>query len=107
MNRVMFACSECRVFIDAGYRWAFCELEEPGIVSKNEAVNVAAVLGARTYWAAPNDEESKWLTEKVLPAVKLFLEEHRNHHSLVYLDEDVIWCEESLYYSYREIDIGY
>ncbi len=86
MNDRYFACRSCGVCIDAGYRWGYAELEEPGIVRRREAVDVAAVERADGYWRGA--EESAWLAG-LLPRVREFLGEHRAH-DLVYGDvEDV------------------
>jgi len=81
MNTVYFARVDCSVLVDAGYRWATCELETPGVVARCARVSSSAVLAASTYWAPPNDRESDWLTHQVLPAVRAFLVEHHDHRS--------------------------
>ena len=74
MNNVYFACSQCRVYVDAGYRHAYWTLEEPGIVDRSRVVDAAAVLGAGEYW----DVEADWLAQ-LLPAVRQFLQAHDAH----------------------------
>jgi hypothetical protein len=74
VNEVYFACTACRIYIDAGYRHAYWELEDTGIVDRSAAVDSAAVLSAPTYW----DVEEDWLVE-LLPNVRRFLETHRDH----------------------------
>lgn len=86
MNDRFFACRACGVCIDAGYRWAWSELEEPGIVRRREAVDVARMERGGGYWRGA--EESAWLAA-LLPQVREFLGEHRTH-DLIYGDvEDV------------------
>ena len=86
MNDRYFACRACGVCIDAGYRWAWSELEESGIVRRRGAVDAAAVERADGYWRGA--EESAWLAG-LLPPVRAFLWEHATH-DLMYGDtEDV------------------
>jgi hypothetical protein len=74
VNTLYFACAACRAYIDAGYRHAYWELEDTGIVNRFRAVDVSAVLGARDYW----NVEANWLVE-LLPAVRRFLKQHAEH----------------------------
>lgn len=37
MNNVYFACADCRVLIDAGYLWAYWQLDHAGIVVPGSA----------------------------------------------------------------------
>lgn len=83
MNNLYFACTDCKVYIDAGYGWAYWSLEEPGVVSRGLPVSVEAVLSAREYWAPSRTESADWLYEKVLPSVRKFLERHVRH-SIIY-----------------------
>lgn len=79
MNDVFFACMTCRVLADAGYRWATSTLEAPGIVARERAVDTQVVRGASEYWSPPEGSDSLWLTDGVLPKVRVFLEEHATH----------------------------
>ena len=79
MNNVYFACEGCRMMVDAGYRWAYWELEHHGVVQRRKAVSVEAVLATAAYWAPDAEPPSKWLTDEVLPAVRLFLDVHSSH----------------------------
>jgi hypothetical protein len=86
VNDRWFACRACGVCVDAGYRRAWAELEEPGIVRRREPVDAAAVERADGYWRGA--EGSAWLAG-LLPAVREFLREHAAH-GLTYGDtEDV------------------
>jgi len=87
MNTPYFACPNCRVYIESGYRWAYWTLEEPGIVQQPETVLVDRVLSATKYWNIDGSPESAWLREKVLPKVRVFLQNHRDH-AVAYVDED-------------------
>ena len=85
MNNVYFACRTCQIMTDAGYRWAYCHLEAPGIVTANASVSVPRVLSAKEYWAGSEVESSPWLRVEILPVVREFLATHREH--------DVIYAE--------------
>ena len=74
-----FACMDCKVYVDAGYRWASWWLEEPQIVKRGKPVHVASVLSARKYWTPPGTGSAEWLNGEVLPSVRHFLTEHRCH----------------------------
>ena len=79
MNFRYFACPTCKTYTNAGYRWAYWNLEHPGLVEPNMPVDVSSVLQADKYWHPPDGADSKWLYEGVLPAVKEFLSEHYDH----------------------------
>jgi hypothetical protein len=80
MNNLYLACTDCKVYVDAGYRWALWRLEEPGIVARGRRVSVDSVLSAREYWTPPRTAGADWLYAEVLPSVRGFLEDHRSHH---------------------------
>ena len=86
MNNVYFACRTCKIFVDAGYRWCYWALEEPGVVEPGKPVNVGAVLNASQYWHGA--QEAAWLQE-LLPKVRAFLERH-GAHDLIYGDSEDI-----------------
>ena len=81
MNEPYFACTACRMYIDAGYRWGFSELERPGHVELGFEVDVDRVLQAQSYWTPPDEERSRWLNQ-LLPEVRAFLKTHRSHSVL-------------------------
>ena len=83
MNNLYFACTECKVYVDAGYGWAFWSLEEPGVVCRGRLVCVEAVLSAKDYWTPSRTESADWLYDKVLPSVRKFLDRH-GRHSIIY-----------------------
>jgi hypothetical protein len=103
LNTPYFVCPNCRVYIDAGYRWAYWRLEEPGVVTHNGGVDIEAVLARAEYWNPPEEERSEWLCERVLPSVRRFLSLHGTH-GIVYTDEGVILNEDSLYYNWSEVE---
>jgi hypothetical protein len=79
MNNLYFACIDCKVYVDAGYGWAYWSLEEPGVVRRGRPVSVESVLSAKEYWTPSRTESADWLYEKVLPSVRYFLERHTDH----------------------------
>jgi hypothetical protein len=79
MNNLYFACMDCKVYLDAGYLWAYWSLEEPGVVRRGRHVSVESVLSAKEYWSPSKTESADWLYEKVLPSVGDFLERHKDH----------------------------
>lgn len=79
MNFLYFACCDCKIYIDPGYRWAYSELEQVNIVSRGQEVIVEAVLSAEKYWSPPRDAETLWLYEEVFPPLRQFLHEHGSH----------------------------
>lgn len=103
MNCVYFACPRCRSYLDAGYRWAYWNLEEPGIVNQPEAVEIDRVFSTGGYWETDDVPTSNWLREGVLPKVRAFLQEHREH-SVLYVDEDWIYHREDIGESWREVE---
>lgn len=89
MNDVYFACESCRVMVEAGYRWAYWELEHCGVVQHGAPVAVAAVRAAGGYWRPGGDPASQWLNDKVLPVVWSFLDAHVSH-ALTYGDVEEV-----------------
>lgn len=79
MNNLYFACTDCKTYVDAGYRWASWWLEEPGIVKRGKPISVDLVLSAPDYWTPGKTDGAQWLHSEVLPSVRRFLEEHRSH----------------------------
>lgn len=87
MNGLYFACTECKVFLDAGYWWAHWHLLHPGIVNHLEPVDKDRVLSATTYWDPPKEKTSDWLYGEVLPSARQFLLDHHDHN-IVFRDFD-------------------
>lgn len=79
MNDRYFACPKCKVYVDAGYRWCYWELEHPGIVALGEPVDAEAVFTHKSYWNPPEDEGSEWLHNEIFPSVREFLSRHATH----------------------------
>lgn len=79
MNELYFGCTDCKHYIDAGYRWAHWALEHKGIVNTSSPVSAGAVLAERDYWN-PDEDASGWLKRDVLPHVRAFMEEHLGHN---------------------------
>lgn len=103
MNDRYFACPKCCRFTDAGYRWAYWELEHPGYVSLDSSVNVESLFQCASYWNPVADERSDWLEKTILPTVRSFIEKHRAH-GIVYVESDRLYCEDSLPYNWIEVD---
>ena len=78
-SNVYFACTECKAFVDAGYRWAVWRLEEAGVVMRGRPAQVDPLLSAREYWNPPKSDSSYWLEAEVLPSARRFIDEHKGH----------------------------
>jgi hypothetical protein len=105
MNDVYFACEDCGTLVDAGYRWAYWELEHRGVVKRRERVSARAVEAVDSYWNPPAESESKWLTDAVLPRVRSFLAAH-GEHRLTYGDiEDVVGTDPTALFDW--VDVSY
>lgn len=102
MNSRYLACPTCRLYVDAGYRWAYWLLEHPGVVHLGEGVDVDAVLAREDYWNPSEEERSEWLCGEVLPRVRRFLTEHGGH-GVVYIEEEHLSAEESLAANWMEV----
>lgn len=87
MTFLFFACCDCKIYIDAGDRWAYWELEHPGVVRRDAPVNVRSVLNATGYWNPPINTESQWLYVDVFPPLRDFLQEHKSH-KIVFGEEE-------------------
>lgn len=79
MNNLYFACRNCKIYIDAGYRWAYWELEQAEVVARNKEVSVKSVLAADNYWHPPADNISRWLYEDIFPPLREFFQNHSSH----------------------------
>jgi hypothetical protein len=78
-SNVYFACMDCKAYVDAGYRWATWQLEEPGLVRRGQPISVESLLTAGNYWEPAQRESSSWLYREVLPSARTFLLEHKSH----------------------------
>jgi hypothetical protein len=78
-SNVHFACLDCKVYVDAGYRWAVWQLEEAGLVIRGQCISIERLFSARDYWIPPRSDSSYWLEAEVLPAARRFLDEHKCH----------------------------
>ena len=105
MNCRYFACPNCRLYIDAGYRWAYWQIEHTEHVRLGEGVDIASLLSCNGYFHPPQGEKSSWLCDEVLPAVREFLVQHQDH-GIVYIEEGHIYAEDSLYFNWKEIETG-
>src|SRR5947209_7404288 len=105
MNCRWIGCDRCKKYVDAGYRWAYWMLEEPGIVKPGEPVDLSALLSQHEFWNPTPDEDSSWLTEQVLPTLKHFLNKHRDH-GLRYVESDMVWDPEGRFADWAEDESG-
>ena len=102
MNSRYFICRKHKEYTDAGYRWAYWQLEDKGVVSLGKPVDVAVVLSQHDYWHPSAGEQNEWLCQEILPTVRQFLEEHR-FHSIHYVDEEFLHEQWELGYEWREV----
>lgn len=95
MNDVFFTCHTCRTYIDAGYRWAYWNLEHSGIVQKGTPISISSVLSAHEYWDGEElkEEYSTWLNQ-LLPLVKDFLIRHEAHQLFYEEAQNFLWSQD-------------
>lgn len=105
MNFLYFACVDCTIYIDAGYRWAYWELEHTGVVSRQAPVKVDAVFAAKSFWNPPKDGNSQWLYEGVFPPLREFLEAHNTHR--IVFGENVDFAPDNDDYYLTWLQVGY
>jgi hypothetical protein len=105
MNNLYFACCDCKIYIDAGYRWAYWTLEDAGIVSRKKEVSVGSVLAANNYWNPPRGETSRWLYEEIFPPLKKFLEDHKDHR-VVFGEQEDFAPDDDYYLDWMQIGDG-
>lgn len=84
MNNVYFACTECKTYVDAGYRWAYSQLEKPKTVLKGTVVEADHLLSVDRYWKPEPSEGNSWLLSTLSHAEKFILS-HKAHR-IVYGD---------------------
>ncbi len=96
MNNVYFACTDCKTYTDAGYRWAYCQLEKPRTVLRSAVVEVDRLLSAEAYWKLEPNEQNKWLTS-VLSHAEQFISRHKTHRILYGDLEQVMGAETDEY----------
>lgn len=87
MNNVYFACSHCKVLVDAGYRWAM-QLLHSGAITRGVPFAPERVLAESEYWS-PEGEDGAWLRNDVLPHARAFFAAHASHN-LIFGDEEEI-----------------
>lgn len=103
MNNVYFGCTECKIYIDAGYRWAHCQLEKPRTVRQGAVVEVDRVLSVDSYWKPEPNERNSWLTS-VLSRAEQFIFRHKAHR-IVYGDlEHVMGADADEYGQFAWMD---
>jgi hypothetical protein len=82
-----FACTDCKIYIDAGGRWAYWTLEDAGVLMRGVPISPQLIFSAQEYWQPEEDENSVWLYSEVFPSVRSFVTEHEGHR-LVFGDTD-------------------
>ena len=102
MNSRYFGCPIHKHCVEAGYRWAYWTLEDKGIVSLGEVVDVMAVLSAKKYWNPPDNGINPQLITEVLPKVKRFLVGHESD-GIMYFDEEFLFERWELGYEWRTL----
>ena len=107
MNCVYFQCQDHGQYIDAGYRWAYWQLEDPGVVTLGAAIDLPSMLNAEPYWNHREDddlgEKDPGYLDELLPRVRRFLKDHSGHR-LVYVDSEWLHQKWGLGYDYRELE---
>lgn len=93
MNNVYFARMECKTDTDAGYRWAYSQLEKPGTVLQGALVEVDCLLSVDSYWK-PEPNEHNLCLSSVLSHAKHFVLRHKAH-PIVYGDLDRVMGAEA------------
>src|SRR5581483_11094800 len=87
MNDLYFACRSCKHFVDAGYRWAYWNLERVGVVQRGQKVNIDAIFAATEYWDGAATVAS---LDRVLTHARAFLRDHQAHDLIFGEEEDFI-----------------
>jgi hypothetical protein len=96
MDGCFLLCLGCRTSLDIGYRWAYWQLEAPGIVVQGQPIDRGALLGATGYWnpsRAPEDDTG-WLYDGVFPALRQFLHDHEDHPVIYGTENHIDWGDE-------------
>jgi hypothetical protein len=101
MNDRFIGCDRCKVYVDAGYRWAYWQLEEPGVVKLDQPIDLVALESAKEYWIPGPDEANDWLCRQILPSVRCFITDHGGH-GLRYIDSDMVYDPEGPYSDWTE-----
>ena len=57
------------------------------MVARGRPVAVEAVLADESYWRPEETVQGRWIADEVLPAVRLFLEQHSDH-GVTYIQTD-------------------
>jgi hypothetical protein len=89
--------------VDAGYRWAYWVLEDPGLVAIGERIDAPRLLACHEYWNPPPDEQSPGLIVEILPRVRRYLEAHRDH-GVIYLEDDLVFDPDGPCHGWAEIE---
>lgn len=82
MNDVYFACQNCQLYIDAGYRWT---QNLSAAIQRGQKVDMDAVFSAVEYWRGVGGDQ---YLQNLLQQVRVFLEAHREHDVIFGWEED-------------------
>jgi hypothetical protein len=93
-----FACTDCKIYLNAGDRWAYWTLEDNRVVRKGAPISVKTILFAQEYWAPEEGHDSDWLYSEVFPSVRSFMEEHESHQLLFGDQNDFLFGAGEDYY---------
>ena len=104
-----FACTTCKIYINAGDRWAYWTLEDAGVAKKGAPISAIAILSAPEYWNPEECEASDWLNREVFPSVRTFLSEHEAHQVVFGNQDDFLYGDAEDYYKdyFNWMQLGY
>lgn len=104
-----FACKTCKIYINAGDRWAYWTLEDAGVAGKGAPISTRAILSAPEYWNPDEGEASNWLIREVFPSVRTFLSEHEAHQVVFGDQDDFLYGDAEDYYKdyFNWMQLGY
>lgn len=102
MNARLFGCAKCRTYVDAGYRWAYWLLEDPGVVMIGKPVDAERLLALDEYWNPPPGERNPRLADEILRRARRYLDAHREH-GVVYLQDDMVLDPDGACHDWLEI----
>jgi hypothetical protein len=99
MNDLFFACRDCKRFTDAGYRWAYWNLERTGVVLRGQPIKADTIFSAAEYWSTT--EADVWLSS-ILTHARVFINRHINHDLIFGEEEDFILVDTLEFFDWIE-----
>ena len=82
-----FACIDCKIYINAGDRWAYWTLEDAGVLPMGMPISMNALMSTQKYWHPEEGDNAEWLYQEIFPSVRSFIAEHEGHQ-IVFGDKD-------------------